>query len=237
VFPELFLTGYGFWDTLHDLAEEAHGPAIEQLMGLARRHRLVTVCGFPERLDEGRVANSACVIDSDGTLVGVHRKVHLFRDEAELFTAGDALAPFETSLGRIGVLICYDLEFAEAARVLALRGARILFVPTASMEPYRDYQRTYAKARAMENGVYVALVNNIGEDGRYTYFGDSLIVDPEGRVLAEAASTDALLVAEVEPALVARVQERTNYLQRRRAELYGPLLPGGGVTSGPSGAS
>jgi predicted amidohydrolase len=237
VFPELFLTGYGFWDGVHDLAEEAHGPAIGRLMELAGRHRLVTVCGFPERLDDKRVANSACVIDSDGTLVGVHRKVHLFRGEADLFTAGNALATFETSLGRIGVLICYDLEFPEAARVLALGGARILFVPTASMDPYRDYQRSYAKARAMENGVYLALVNNIGEDDRYTYFGESLIVDPEGRVLAEAASTDALVVAEIEPGLVERVQERTKYLQRRRPELYAPLLSAGDATSAPSEAS
>jgi predicted amidohydrolase len=166
VFPELFLTGYQVWDRLGDLAETAAGPSISRLAQMANAYGLLSIVGFPE-LDNGLIYNSACVIESDGGLLGVYRKTHLFADEPVAFTPGDSFVTFDSSIGRIGILICYDIEFPECVRTLALAGAQLILVPTANMEPFTIDQDLYARARGRENGVFIAIVNAVGADERH----------------------------------------------------------------------
>jgi predicted amidohydrolase len=222
LFPEMFLTGYTVWDRVDELAEPLEGSAIRRLADLARRFRLGVVCGFPERRPGSSPYNSACVIGPDGTVIGAYRKTHLFDREPEFFSPGEALPVFDTPFGPIGVAICYDLEFPEAARVLAMRGARVVLNPTANMEPYAEYQAVYLRARAMENGIHVAAANTVGDDGTYVYFGESAAIDPQGRVLCRAGSGEELLIAELDleggPA-----DQNLEYLRRRRPDLYRSL--------------
>lgn len=248
LFPEMFLTGYTVWERVAELAEPLDGPSIRRLAGLAGRFGMHVVCGFPEERPEPGAGpyNSACVIGADGSILGAYRKTHLFDREPRYFSPGEELLVFDTSVGPVGVAICYDLEFPEVARLLALRGARLILNPTANMDPYAEYQEVYLRARAMENGVYVATANTVGEDGTYRYFGESAAVDPRGRVLCRGGSGEELLLAEID--LGARpADENLEYLGRRRPDLYGMLVeeagdeavrgagsPRGSGTSGPA---
>lgn len=222
LFPEMFLTGYTVWDRVADLAEPIDGPSVGRLAELSRKFGVQVVCGFPERGTDGLVYNSACVIGLDGAVVGAYRKTHLFDGEIRHVTPGGSIPVFDTPLGPVGVAICYDLEFPEVPRTLALRGARLILTPTANMEPYAEHQAVYLRARAMENGVYVAAANAVGDDGTFRYFGESAVVDPRGRVLCRAGSGEELLFAEVD--MEARPgDDNLEYLRQRRPDLYGAL--------------
>jgi 5-aminopentanamidase len=197
VFPELFTTGYNIGQDLHDLAEPLDGASVATLSGIARQHRIALVVGLAERQSDG-VYNSAVVLDETGKLCGVYRKTHLFGPkEAALFRPGDSLCVVQAAGLRIGVAICYDVEFPELARALVRGGAQILCVPTANMEPYREVPTTLVRARALENGVPVIYANLWGQEGDLTYTGLSGIVAADGTDLARAGTTgEALLVAD-----------------------------------------
>lgn len=223
LFPELFLTGYFLTEQLASLAEPHDGPSLRHLSGLARRHGLLTICGWPEATGGPRLYNSAIIIERDGTILGRYRKTHLFGREPDYFASGDRLQAFDTSVGRVGVLICYDMEFPETARVLALDGAAILLTPTANMDPYAAYQAVYTRARAMENGIYVATANTVGDLGPFHFFGESSVVSPEGDVIDMADSDERVLVVRIDPARVPPADATLRYLSHRRPELYGQL--------------
>lgn len=197
VFPELFTTGYNIGQSLHDLAETLDGPSVATLTAIARQHRIALVVGLPERRNDG-ISNSAVVIDETGKLCGVYRKMHLFGPkESELFRPGDCLCVAQVAGLRIGVAICYDVEFPEHARALVRGGAQILCVPTANMEPFREVPTTLVRARALENGVPVIYANLCGQEGDLTYTGLSGIVAADGIDLARAGATgEALLIAD-----------------------------------------
>jgi len=218
--PELFLTGYFLGEQLASLAAPLDGPSLRRLSELAGRHRLLTICGWPEGDGEPRTYNSAIVIERDGTVVGRYRKTHLFGREPEFFAAGDRLDAFDTSLGRIGVLICYDMEFPETARILALEGAAVLLTPTANMVPYAAYQAVYTRARAMENGVYVATANTVGHLDGCHFFGESSVVGPTGDVMDIAGAEEGILMVSVDTSRVPPADATLRYLQHRRPELY-----------------
>ena len=220
VFPEMFLTGYTVWDRAAELAETRDGPSVRAMAALARRHRLVTVFGFPLAAAEDRPHNAVCLIEADGTVLGTYEKTHLFAEEPGVVAPGNTLPVFDTSLGRIGLQICYDLEFPEPARLLTLRGAQVLLVASANMEPYAAYQRVFARARAMENGVYVAIANHVGDDGTFRYFGESTVVDPVGEVLCLGGPKEELLFAEVDLSRVPPKDVNLHYMGRRRPDLY-----------------
>jgi predicted amidohydrolase len=223
LFPELFLTGYFLDSALTELAEAVDGPGVGRLAELARHYRLLTVCGWPERSDGDLPYNGAVVIERDGTVVGRYHKTHLFSDEPRFFQPGDRLRAFDTSIGRIGVLICYDTEFPEPARLLALDGATILLTPTANMEPYAPYQAVYTRARAMENGIYVATANTVGILDGQRFFGESSVVGPEGDVIEIADGQERILLVSVDTERVPPADVTLQYLRRRRPELYSPL--------------
>lgn len=226
LFPELFLTGYFLTPALTDLAEPKDGPSLTRIAAMARRHGLLTVCGWPETNDGGLPYNSAVIIERDGSILGRYRKTHLFGREPEFFSVGDRLHAFDTSLGRVGVVICYDIEFPETARLLTIDGAAVLLIPTANMDPYAPYQAVFTRARAMENGIYVAIANTVGTLDGLRFFGESSVVGPNGSVIDIADGQERTLIARVDLSQVPPADPTLRYLGNRRPELYARLSLG-----------
>lgn len=202
VVPELFTTGYAVGAAAAAaLAEPVDGPTARAVARIASEADLAVAWGFPER-DGDVVRNAVGLVDRTGTPRGHHRKVHLWGDvDRSQFVASEQ-APRAVDLGpdgpRLGLLVCYDVEFPEAARHLALQGARVLVVPTANPVGCDVVQDVLLRARAAENGVGLVYANYRGSDGTLAYNGTSMVVGPDGGVLAVAGrDEDALLVADV----------------------------------------
>jgi len=226
VLPELFTTGYLFRDRAEAraLAEPAaEGPTLRTLAQLARELDAVFVAGFAER--EGDcVYNSAMVVSSSG-LVGVYRKTHLFLDEKDWFDPGDTgFRVFEVGGVRLGVLICFDWVFPEAARVLALEGADILCHPANLVLPYAQ---SAMRIRAIENRVFTVTANRVGKDERagkaLAFTGASQITDLDGSVLASASvDREEVIHADIEPTAARdkHFTPRNDLFADRRPEFY-----------------
>jgi 5-aminopentanamidase len=219
VTPEMFTSGYGITPgQVLRHAEDAGGPTETAVARIARQHRIAIAYGHPERAPGGRPYNAATLIGPDGVARGRHRKMHLFGDlDQELFVPnGSPPAAFDFDGARVGMLICYDVEFPEAVRRLAVDGARAVLVPTANMTGYEDVQRILVRARALENGCGVVYANYCGADALLEYGGLSVICGPGGEVLAQAsADHEELLIADLPR------ESAGTYLADRRAELYG----------------
>lgn len=227
VFAECCLTGYGVGRDGYGMIELAEpvegperGPSVRRMERVAADTGVQMVFGMPELAAGGRVHNSAVIVGPGGAPTVAHRKAHLWGAEGNIFTPGDSFRPRAAPEGLLGPLVCYDLDYPEAARTLVMRGAEVLTVCNAFPRPWVDYQRTYALARAMENSVYVVLANYQGRVRTFDFFGGSMIVDPYGRVLAEAGTDEAVLVAEVDLDVVARARTELGYLAGRRPDLY-----------------
>jgi predicted amidohydrolase len=219
VTPEMFTSGYGLTpEQVLNLAEDAGGPTDAAVAQIAQRHRLAIVYGHPERAAGGGAYNAATYVGPDGVVRGHHRKVHLFGGvDRRLFVPNPGPpAAFDVDDTRVGVLICYDVEFPEAVRRLAADGARTVLVPTANMAGFEVVQQVLVRARACENGCGVVYANYCGADDLFEYNGLSVICGPEGEVLAEAgAQGEELIVADLPGASAG------TYLADRRADLYG----------------
>ncbi|HVT40142.1 MAG TPA: carbon-nitrogen hydrolase [Gemmatimonadaceae bacterium] len=235
------------------LAEPIPGPTTEQLGKLAAELQVVLVVPMYEKEGPGVYRNAAAVIDADGALLGVYRKMHIPHDplfeEKYYFAPGDAVTNgpgtasgfkvWKTRYGTIGVLICWDQWFPEAARITALLGAEILFYPTAiGWHPAEkaewgaaqvDAWRTSQRAHAIANGVFVAVPNRAGfepEPGTQglEFFGHSFVCDPFGRILAETGATPEVLVATCDLSLIETTRRNWPFLRDRRIDAYGPVL-------------
>ena len=242
-----------------DLAEPIPGPTTARMQALARELGVVLIVPIYERQAAGLYRNSAAVIDADGALLGVYRKMHIPHDpmfeEKYYFTPGDAadtalrdpnlsrdsggFRVWTTRYGTIGVLICWDQWYPEAARITALLGADVLFYPTAigwhptEKETFGQDQvtawRTIQRSHAIANGVFVASPNRVGfEDHVGTrgleFFGHSVIFDPFGRILTEATTEPDVLVARCDPALIEETRRNWPFLRDRRVDAYGGLM-------------
>lgn len=233
VFPECCLSGYPVTRELSravfQIAETAlgedRGPSVRVLERLSTELNVHLVVGLPER-DGDVVANSAVSVAPGIGVVGTSHKVHLWPPDREFFRPGDHFSVHPGPAGRYGVVICYDIEFPESARTLALQRANTVVVPTANMVPWQEYQRVYCRARAMENQVFVAIANYLGTVESVEFFGGSVIADPYGRIIAEAGTAEAVLVADIDLDLVRRATEELDYLAQRRPEVYGALSQG-----------
>jgi predicted amidohydrolase len=229
IFPECCVTSYQVGQLTHKMAEGAEvihgrdrGPSVRRMEIVANELSLQLIFGLPE-LANGKTYNSAVHVAPKEGVVSSYHKVHLWDTEEEVFTPGDRFAVYEGPLGRLGFLVCYDLEFPEASRTLAIMGAQLIVVSTANMRPWEESNRVYARARAMENCLFTAVANCIGKSGSTEFFGGSIIVDPYGHVLAEAEGSEALLVADIDLEIIADAAKKTGHLQKRRADLYGAL--------------
>lgn len=227
VTSELFLTGYAIGDraAVRALAERADGPAAAEVAAVARRHGIAVAYGFPE-LDGEAVHNTVRLVGPDGTALAAYRKAHLFGDyERATYTPGDRpVVQAELDGVRIGLLICYDVEFPEAVRAHALAGTELLLVPTALMRPYETVPNVLVPARAYENGIHIAYANRCGPEGDYDFAGLSCLAGPDGTVRARAGYGAELLVADADPGVLRAARAETPYLTDRRPELYRSLI-------------
>lgn len=222
VTPEMFVTGYDIGaERTRALAEPADGPIAAAVAEITRRTGVAVAYGYPELLLDGAVANAAQLIDG-GRVVGAHRKAHLFGglDTERFAPATERPAAFEFRGRRIGMLICYDVEFPEAVRSLALDGAEAVLVPTANMVPYEIVSTVLVRARAYENGVALAYANYCGTEsfeggGEQVYAGLSTVCGADGSVRALAAAEgEELLIADL-------TGDPQPYLRDRRGDLFG----------------
>ena len=244
-----------------DIAEPIPGPTTDTMQKIARELGVVLVVPVFERQARGVYRNSAAIIDADGALLGVYRKMHIPDDplfnEKYYFTPGDAVTDdridrigevakqasgfhvWKTRFADIGVLICWDQWYPEAARITSLLGAEILFYPTAiawhpaekaefgaaQVEAWRTIQRSHAIA----NGVFVASPNRVGFESEpgtngLEFFGHSFICDPFGRILADSSTEPAILVARCDPKVIEDTRRNWPFLRDRRIDAYAPIL-------------
>lgn len=216
--PELYLTGYNLGERLRELAEPAEGPAAEQAAAIAAETGVSLLYGYPELAGKS-LYNSARLVTPEGSAKANYRKAHLFGAyEKGLFKAGDKLLLAEVGDLKVGVLICYDVEFPEAVRSLVLAGADVIAVPTALMRPYENVAEQLVPTRAFENQVFVAYANRCGQEDELTYCGMSCVIGPDGKALALAGRNEAFLIAEADPQAFA--ESRETYLEDRRPKLY-----------------
>ena len=213
--PELALTGYGAGERFPALASPADGPQTEQLSQIARRHGLTIVAGFAEK-DGEAVYNSAFLTDGKGQ-TATYRKSHLYGPyERQWFRPEAPSSILATVDGiRLGMLICYDVEFPENVRRLAQAGADLVVVPTALPSGWSGafIAEHMIRVRAFENQVFVAYINHCGTDESFAYAGMSRIAAPDGGLLAEApAESEALIVAEIDPATFQSSRSENTYL-------------------------
>ncbi|KIZ17510.1 carbon-nitrogen hydrolase family protein [Streptomyces natalensis] len=229
VCPELFLTGYAIGDGVRRLAEPADGESARAVARTAAEYGIAVLYGYPERGGaddpDGAVYNAAQLIGPDGGRLANYRKTHLFGCfEREWFTPGDQpVVQAELSGARIGVLICYDVEFPENVRAHALAGTDLLLVPTAQMHPFQFVAESVIPVRAFENQMYVAYVNRVGQEGEFEFVGLSTLAGPDGVVRTRAGRTEQLVRADVDLAFLKESRADNPYLHDRRPELYGPL--------------
>lgn len=240
-----------------DIAEPIPGPVTNRMQEIARELEVVLIVPIFERQAAGVYRNSAAVIDADGALLGVYHKMHIPDDplyyEKYYFTPGDShhvydgekhpgasgFRVWKTRYANVGVLICWDQWYPEAARITALLGADVIFYPTAiGWHPaekaqfgpaQQDAWRIAQRAHAIANGVYVASPNRVGfEDEEGTdgieFFGHSFISDPFGRLLAEAGAEPAVLVAKCDPGFIEETRRNWPFLRDRRIDAYSPIL-------------
>jgi predicted amidohydrolase len=222
---EMFLTGYHIGrEATRRLAEPADGPAARRVAAIAEETGIALLYGYPER-DGDSIYNAAQLIDRDGRRLANHRKTHLFGDiDRSAFEAGEGPPTLAELDGlRLGILICYDVEFPENVRMLALAGADFVAVPTALMQPYAFIARSVVPARAYENQVFLAYANRCGREQGLEYLGQSCIVAPDGSEPARAGSGEELIVGELDSAVQTESRHLNTYLRDRRPELYGPL--------------
>ena len=223
VFPEMYLTGYALKEEMRKHAHAHESPLLAQIGKLATENSVAIAMGFPE-LDRTstKIYNSVYFVDRNGESK-VQRKMHLVRGEANYFEAGEVLEVFETSLLRVGMMICYDLYFPEVARILALNDADIILVLSADWYPYDKVVAKLIPARAVENSVYLAYCNRVGVENGFHFFGRSCIIDPRGDVICESADQTDLLVGEVDSTLPKRVRQEMGFIRDRRPEVYGQI--------------
>jgi len=189
ILPEMFLTGYNIGDAVFKLAEPVDGPSAGKAADIARTAGVALLYGYPER-DGDTVYNSALLIGRDGAPLANYRKTHLYgSEEKRLFAPGDSLMLAELDGLKIGILICYDVEFPEAVRALA--GAELIAVPTALIRPFDIVARTLVPARPSENQVYVAYAGMCRSEAGLGYCGLSCIVGPDGQDPARAGTGPA----------------------------------------------
>jgi predicted amidohydrolase len=230
-YPELFLTP---WfpkkedKNLLSLAQDASSETIKRFSDVSKSSKTVLIIPFFES-SNGKYYNSAAVYDS-GKLLGVYRKLHipdlpLYREQF-YFSPGDAGLPlFETSQGKIGIQICWDNLFPEGARVLALKGAEVVFAPTAAALNTHNHWERAISANAFANNMFIFRVNRVGQEDGITFYGRSFCVDPWGEMVSElAGGKDAIVLADIDRKEREAASETWGFLKHRRPGEYGDLV-------------
>ena len=239
---ELFRSQY-FCQTedikLFALAETIPGPSTDALGRIAREKKIVIVASLFEKRTAGIYHNTAVIIDTNGKIAGKYRKMHIPDDplyyEKFYFTPGDlGFQTHDTRFGKVGALVCWDQWFPEAARLTALSGSQFLFYPTAigwlpdeateMNEAQHSAWETIQRGHAIANGVYVIVVNRVGPEGKLTFWGQSFVADPFGRIIAKAsADNEEVLVVDCDLKKIEETRQNWPFLRDRRIDSYLPL--------------
>lgn len=229
VLPELFNTGYHLDTVGPKMSEYAAMDeyTIEALSAAARKNHCYVIAGMPMlHVLKGVPFNSAVFINRDGEIQGSFDKVHLWALERFYFRSGNSFPVFETEFGKVGIIICYDLGFPEAARTLALRGAELIVCPSAWCKEDMDIWHTNVGCRALENTCFLAAVNRFGREGSDLYMpGHSMVCDPRGhRIAYVEEEAETILYADIDFDEVRKNRATSPYLRDRRPDVYGEVL-------------
>ena len=218
VLPEMWSSGFAY-KNLNELAMRTEG-IVAELLEMSLRYKLVFVGSLPEPNGD-KVFNTVYVADN-GTLAGVYRKIHLFSllGEDRAFSSGDSWLLADTSIGKVGVIICYDLRFPELSRRLAIEGAQIICVPAQWPKPRQEHWRTLLRARAIENQLFVVACNACGIIGKLDFFGMSLIINPKGELLAEASAAEGEIIAALDMQVMSDWRAQIPCFNDRKPECY-----------------
>ncbi len=224
--PELFVTGYNlgfFGDKLSELSEGLTGPTITAMRALAKELEIYIIAPISMQMRSSfPLENNAVFIDDRGEVIGVYSKNHLFGDEPKYFVSNGEYPVFETKYGKVGIMICCDNNFPEPARILALKGAEIIFMPAAWRVNEEDLWKLLISSHACENNVFIAAANTYCEMDDLYLFGHSKIVDPRGIVLCESEVKGSdVLVQEIDTDSVYEHRACMPSLKDRHPETYG----------------
>jgi predicted amidohydrolase len=225
LFPELYLTGYSLNRRAVEMAESIDGPSVKRVAELAFRHQIAVIMGYAELSPDNQHAYDAMfVVNAEGHLSGSYRKMHLFHAETNWFIPGKEFSVIDFGLGPVGLLICYDLEFPESTRALALSGAKWIATCTGNMIPNQHLQEIYVQSRAAENRLWVALANRVGHEGHLVFFGGSAVADPFGELVSQADERETLLMVDIDLTRAKQARLNADYLVDRTPGLYKKLV-------------
>ena len=229
IFPELSLTGYVIRDQIYDLAETIPGSSYKIMEEMARKTKMHIIFGMPESSEkaEAVIYNTAVFVGPEG-LIGKYRKMHLpthsVFEEKRYFRPGYRTAVFDTELGKIGLIICYDIFFPELSRLMRLKGAQLIICISASPSTRRTFFETLTIARAIENAAFLAYVNLVGIEDGLQFWGGSRIVGPSGKVFAQAKyDEEDFVICNVDYADMRSVEAFVPTLKDLRPELFSEL--------------
>lgn len=223
VLPELFTTGYHGKDRMKSLSEDINGPTVDAIKKITRQYGIAFAAGSYIENRNGIIHNTSLSIDRKGRLAGTYRKTHLFTvlKEDKLLSPGNEIDVFRIEKITAGTLTCFELRFPEIARKLALQGAQILFCPVEWSHPKAEILFTLARARAIENQVFLALANIVGRRGGLDFCGGSMVIAPDGAVLARGSEDkEEIIDAEIDIRLVSIYRKQLPALSLRRENLY-----------------
>jgi predicted amidohydrolase len=229
IFPELSLTGYKVRDEIYELAETIPGPSTSVIEDIARKTRIHIVFGMPELSEktQATIYNTAVLVSPKG-IIGKYRKMYLpthsVFEEKRYFRPGYQTAAFDTDLGKIGLIICYDIFFPEVSRLTRLEGAQLIICISASPAVRRSFFETLTVARAIENTAFLAYVNLVGIEDGLQFWGGSRLIGPQGKILAKAKyDEEDLVIGEVDYADMRPVETFVPTLRDLRPELFDKL--------------
>ena len=229
IFPELSLTGYVNRDLTYELAEPIPGSAIRSLEEITKKEKVYVVFGMLERSEKAHAVlyNTSVLLGPDG-LIGKYRKMHLpthsVFEEKRYFRLGYEAPVFETNIGKLGLIICYDVFFPEICRLLRLRGSQLIICISASPGARRKFFEVFTVARALENTVFLAYVNLVGVENGLQFWGGSRIIAPSGNIVAQAKyDEEDLVIGNVDYAELERIEVFVPTLRDLRPELFNSL--------------
>jgi predicted amidohydrolase len=229
IFPELSLTGYVLRDQIYELAEPIPGPSTKTLENISKKHKIHVIFGMPELSEKAQavVYNTAVLVGPEG-FIGKYRKMHLpthsVFEEKRYFRPGYQTVSLETKIGRIGLIICYDVFFPEICRLTRLKGAQLIACISASPAVRKTFFETLTIARAIENTVFLAYVNLVGIEEGLQFWGGSRLIGPQGKILAQAKyDEEELVTGEIDYTDIKPIETFVPTLKDLRPELFEEL--------------
>lgn len=221
VLPEMWTTGYQL-EQIEQLAEASDGSTIKMLQKLAQENNIEIITGSIAESRNRKIYNTAYAINKQGQVIAQYSKIHLIglMAEEQYISPGDKKCSFELSIGKAGLIICYDIRFTELPRALALEGCTTLFIPAQWPEVRGDHWRILNLARAIENQQFVISANSVNGRGRGKMYGHSMIINPWGEIIAEGSDQEELIIADVDFSQSTDIRKRLPVFTDRRPQLY-----------------